>query len=97
MTDGPEKIWVHYEAETDDAMWSEYPDTDGLDEFTNFGEYTRTDIVTAMLDVMTRRIKFYEDMSKVTGSIGGMKREKTRVHALSEALGEMRKILKETP
>jgi hypothetical protein len=52
--------------------------------------------VSYMLDVMVRRIKFHEEMSKLAGSTTGMKREKTRVHALSEALGEMRNVLKET-
>jgi hypothetical protein len=44
MNDAPEKIWVHYEKETDDAVWSEYPYTDGLDGFTHYGEYTRSDL-----------------------------------------------------
>jgi hypothetical protein len=49
MTDAPEKIWVHYEAETDDATWSEYPDTDGVADFNHYGEYTRTDIAQARI------------------------------------------------
>jgi CRP-like cAMP-binding protein len=52
--------------------------------------------VSDMLDVMVRRIKLHEDMSRLTGSMTSVKREKTRVHALSEALGEMRNVLKET-
>jgi hypothetical protein len=44
MTDAPESIWVHYEAETDDATWSEYPSTDGVGDFKHYGEYTRSDI-----------------------------------------------------
>jgi hypothetical protein len=44
MTEAPEKIWVHYERETDDAVWSEYPYNDGVEDFTHYGEYTRSDI-----------------------------------------------------
>lgn len=44
MTDAPEKIWVHYEPGTDDAMWSEYNVDEGLDEYTHYGEYTRSDL-----------------------------------------------------
>ena len=50
MTDAPEKVWVHYEPETDDAIWAEYPDMDGLDEFNHYGEYTRSDIAQARID-----------------------------------------------
>tara|TARA_R110000782_G_scaffold3228_2_gene11928 strand:- start:23402 stop:23695 length:294 start_codon:yes stop_codon:yes gene_type:complete len=49
MIDAPEKIWVHYEAETDDATWSEYPYTDGFAGFESYGEYTRTDISQARI------------------------------------------------
>jgi hypothetical protein len=49
MTDAPESIWVHYEAETDDATWSEYPSTDGVGDFKHYGEYTRTDIFQARI------------------------------------------------
>jgi hypothetical protein len=52
--------------------------------------------VSDMLDVMVRRIKLHKDMSRLTGSMTSVMREKTRVHALSEALGEMRNVLKET-
>jgi hypothetical protein len=44
MTEAPDKIWVHYERETDDAVWSEYPYNDGVEDFTHYGEYTRSDI-----------------------------------------------------
>ena len=49
MNDAPATIWVHYEAETDDATWSEYPDTDGVADFNHYGEYTRTDIAQARI------------------------------------------------
>ena len=54
MSGAPEKVWVHYEPETDDAIWSEYPDMDGLDgldEFNHYGEYTRSDIAQARINI----------------------------------------------
>jgi hypothetical protein len=55
---------------------------------------TETD---AMLDVLVRRIKFHEETARgYLGSTTALKREKTRIHALSEALGEMRKVLKKS-
>jgi hypothetical protein len=53
MTDAPEKIWVHYEVETDDATWSEYPDTDGVADFKHYGEYTRTDIAKLAVEILS--------------------------------------------
>ena len=47
MTEAPDKIWVHYERKTDDAVWSEYPYNDGVEDFTHYGEYTRSDIAQA--------------------------------------------------
>ena len=54
MSDAPEKVWVHYEPDTDDAIWSEYPDMDGLDEFNHYGEYTRSDIAQARIDKLEK-------------------------------------------
>jgi biotin synthase-related radical SAM superfamily protein len=93
MTDTPKKIWVL-------PLWGrDYPQdcrVSEVKEDDDSQEYISRDIVTLMLDVMVRRIKLYEDMSRLTGSMTSVKREKTRVHALSEALGEMRNVLKET-
>ena len=50
MTDGPEKIWAHYENETDDAQWVDSPDTDGVEDFEHYGEYTRTDVANARIE-----------------------------------------------
>jgi ethanolamine utilization protein EutP (predicted NTPase) len=49
MTNAPEKIWVHYEAETDDATWSEYPEYEAFEDSSHYGEYTRTDIADARI------------------------------------------------
>tara|TARA_R110000782_G_scaffold7051_4_gene23822 strand:- start:1264 stop:1569 length:306 start_codon:yes stop_codon:yes gene_type:complete len=48
MTEAPEKIWVHYERETDDAVWLEYSYNDGVENFTHYGEYTRSDIADTL-------------------------------------------------
>jgi hypothetical protein len=65
MNDAPEKIWVHYEKETDDAVWSEYPYTDGLDGFTHYGEYTRSDIAQARIaDLEDQAVGFRESIRK---------------------------------
>tara|TARA_R110001632_G_scaffold210220_2_gene335189 strand:+ start:167 stop:457 length:291 start_codon:yes stop_codon:yes gene_type:complete len=59
MTDAPEKIWVHYEVETDDATWSEYPDTDGVADFKHYGEYTRADIAQARTADLEATLQWY--------------------------------------
>ena len=56
MTDAPDKIWVHYEVETDDATWSEYPDTDGVADFKHYGEYIRADISQARIEELEEAI-----------------------------------------
>jgi len=50
MPDAPEKIWAHYEVETDDAQWSEDSSHDAFEDFLHFGEYTRSDIAQARID-----------------------------------------------
>jgi len=49
MTDAPEKIWVHYEGETDDAVWTDDPCHDAVEDFLHFGEYIRSDIAQARI------------------------------------------------
>jgi hypothetical protein len=66
MTDAPEKIWVHYEAETDDATWSEYPDTDGVADFNHYGEYTRTDIAQARIAELEAELKIITDRAEMS-------------------------------
>jgi hypothetical protein len=96
MTRGvaPEKLWAGPSEDDKGVFWDVGHWDADYDE--NCIEYIRADIVTLMLDVMVCRIKLHEDMSRLTGSMTSVKREKTRVHALSEALGEMRNVLKET-
>lgn len=43
-TDAPERIFVHYETETDDAKWSEWDYTDAFTGFSHYGEYIRADL-----------------------------------------------------
>jgi hypothetical protein len=57
MTDAPDKIWVHYEVETDDATWSEYSDTDGFADFKHYGEYIRADIFQARITELEAVLK----------------------------------------
>jgi hypothetical protein len=66
MTDAPEKIWVHYEAETDDATWSEYPYNDGFAGFENYGEYTRTDISQARIAELETVLKLITDRAEIS-------------------------------
>ena len=56
----------------------------------------RIEALTAMLaaidDLMVRRIKHHQEMKDLKGSGTAQKREHYKLHALSEALGEMRKV-----
>ena len=45
--------------------------------------------------LMVRRIKHHQDMKNLKGSGAAQKREHYKLHALSEALGEIRKVTKE--
>ena len=46
-------------------------------------------------DIMVRRIRFAEQSKKAAGSTSSKQREHARMHALSEALGEIRATLAE--
>jgi hypothetical protein len=61
MDEAPDKIWVHYERETDDAVWSEYPHNDGVEDFTHYGEYTRSDIAEAEVARLNKQLDWYTD------------------------------------
>jgi hypothetical protein len=65
MDDAPDKIWVHYERETDDAVWSEYPYNDGVEDFTHYGEYTRSDIAD---DLQAEVARLRKTLVLITGA-----------------------------
>ena len=56
----------------------------------------RIEDLTAMLaaidDLMVRRIKHHQEMKDLKGPGTAQKREHYKLHALSEALGEIRKV-----
>jgi hypothetical protein len=68
MTDAPETIWVHYEAETDDATWSEYPYNDGFAGFENYGEYTRADVAQARIAQLEAALSATDKALRVYGA-----------------------------
>ena len=43
--------------------------------------------------IMVRRIKHHQEMKDLVGSGTAQKREHYKLHALSEALGEIRKVI----
>ena len=96
MTDAPEKIWVHYEVETDDATWSEYPDTDGVADFKHYGEYTRTDIAKLAVEILsahkrTSQAKIAElenALAAASGTIAAMRADVTTGQALIAELAD---------
>jgi hypothetical protein len=46
-------------------------------------------------ELMVRRIEFAKKSKQMAGSTTSKQREHYRMHALSEALGEIRKVIKE--
>ena len=50
--------------------------------------------LAAIDELMVRRIKHHQEMKDLKGSGTAQKREHYKLHALSEALGEIRKVTK---
>lgn len=58
MRDAPERIWVWYEPEEDDAQWSEWPDDQAFEGYTFMGVYLLTPAdATAALDARDKRVR----------------------------------------
>jgi len=54
-----------------------------------------SDRLNKIEELMVRRIKFAEKSKQMAGSKNSKQREHYRMHALSEALGEIRKVIRE--
>jgi len=83
MSEAPERIWVS------DTPWDTV-------------EYVRADLheeleakLAIVDDIMVRRIEFAEQSKRAAGSTSSKQREHIRMHALSDALGEIRTTLAE--
>jgi hypothetical protein len=100
MSEAPERIWIEDEfGEGDDDQWV-YGTWD-VRHYAGYNvEYVRADHIKE-LEVklaqiegeLLRRVKHAEDCKKAAGSGTSQRREHYRMHALSEALGAVRKII----
>jgi hypothetical protein len=67
MSNNPERIWVHYEHETDDAQWSEYNYLDGLEDYKHYGEYIRADRIEGLEAKLTKAVEALDEAVYLLG------------------------------